>query len=51
MGYLISLGPKDAIGWVGLRCNVVAGYPAMVLKELVEAQYDLLLTGTDTYII
>jgi NADH dehydrogenase len=51
MGYLISLGPEDAIGWVGLRCNVVAGYPAMVLKEFVEAQYDLLLTGTDTYII
>ena len=41
----------DAIGWLALEGNVVGGMPAMVIKELVEAQYDLLLTGIDTYLI
>jgi NADH:ubiquinone reductase (H+-translocating) len=30
---------------------VVAGIPALMIKELVEAQYDLLLSGIDTYLI
>lgn len=51
MGYVISLGPDDAIGWLVLEGNVVAGYPALVVKELVEAQYDLLLAGIDTYLL
>lgn len=49
LGYVISLGPHDAVGWLGLQRNVVAGAPALVVKELVEAQYDLLLAGIDTY--
>jgi NADH dehydrogenase len=48
---VISLGPDDAVGWLALERNVVGGYPALVVKELVEAQYDLLLAGIDTYII
>lgn len=51
LGYVISLGPNDAIGWMGIEGNVVAGVPALVVKELVEAQYDLLLAGIDTYLI
>ncbi len=49
-GYLMSLGPIDAIGWVGLRCNLARGFPANVLKEAMESQYDLFLDGVDTYL-
>ena len=51
LGYVVSLGPTDAVGWLALENNVVGGIPALVIKELVEAQYDLLLTGIDTYIV
>ena len=51
LGYVVSLGPRDAIGWLALEGNVVGGMPALVIKELVEAQYDLLLTGLDTYLV
>jgi NADH dehydrogenase len=51
LGYVVSLGPEDAVGWIGLEGNIVAGFPAVVVKELVEAQYDLLLAGIDTYLI
>ena len=51
LGYVVSLGPKDAVGWLALENNVVSGTPALVIKELVECQFDLLLTGIDTYLI
>jgi NADH dehydrogenase len=51
LGYVISLGPSDAVGWIALERNVVGGLPATVVKEIVEAQYDLLLAGVDTYIL
>jgi NADH:ubiquinone reductase (H+-translocating) len=51
LGYVVSLGPMDAVGWLALEGNVVAGIPALMVKELVEAQYDLLLSGIDTYLI
>lgn len=51
LGYVISLGPTDAVGWLALESNVVGGIPALMIKEVVEAQYDLLLTGIDTYLI
>jgi NADH dehydrogenase len=51
LGYVVSLGPSDAVGWLALEGNVVGGFPALVVKELVEAQYDLLLAGIDTYLI
>lgn len=51
MGYVINLGPTDAVGWLATERNVVGGLPAAVVKELVEAQYDLLLAGIDTYIL
>lgn len=51
LGYVVSLGPMDAVGWLALEGNVVTGIPALMIKELVEAQYDLLLSGIDTYLI
>lgn len=51
LGYVIGMGPVDAVGWVALEGNIVAGLPAALLKEVVEAQYDLLLAGTDTFIL
>jgi NADH dehydrogenase len=50
-GYVISMGPSDAIGWLGFESNVVAGLPASLAKEVIEAQYDLLLAGIDTYLL
>lgn len=50
IGYVVSLGPMDAVGWLALEGNVVGGIPAMLIKEAVEVQYDLLLNGTNTYL-
>lgn len=51
IGYVVSLGPADAIGWLALENNVVTGLAAYTIKEIVEAQYDLLLAGIDTYLL
>jgi NADH dehydrogenase len=51
LGYVVNLGPSDAVGWLATEGNVVTGMPALAIKEVVEIQYDLLLTGTDTYLI
>ncbi|WP_045223276.1 NAD(P)/FAD-dependent oxidoreductase [Methyloterricola oryzae] len=48
-GYIVSLGPKDAIGWVGNKRKIVCGLPAVTLKAAIEQQYDLLMAGADTY--
>jgi len=49
-GYFLSLGSIDAVGWLGLHCNLVKGFPAMALKEAMESQYNLFLQGVDTYV-
>jgi len=51
LGYVINLGPHDAVGWLGTRSNIMTGMPALAIKEIVEVQYDLLLTGIDTYLV
>lgn len=51
LGYVVSLGPSDAVGWLVLEGNLITGIPALTIKELVEAQYDLLLVGIDTYLV
>ena len=48
-GYFLALGSFDGLGWLGWRGNLVSGLAAMAVKELLEAQYDLLLDGLDTY--
>ena len=51
LGYIVSLGMVDAAGWVLSRSQVVTGMPAVVMKTMVDAQYDLFLEGIDTYVI
>jgi NADH dehydrogenase len=51
LGYIVSMGPSDSVGWLGCERNVVAGLPAGLAKEVVETQYDLLLSGIDTYLL
>jgi NADH dehydrogenase len=51
IGYLLSLGPDDAVGWIGSKNAIVNGLPAFIAKEAIEAQYDLLLTGIDSYLV
>ncbi len=51
LGYVVSLGAADAVGWLGSEMNIMTGVPAAAIKELVEAQFDLLLNGMDTYLV
>jgi NADH dehydrogenase len=51
IGYLLSLGPSDAIGWIGSKNKLISGLPAFMAKEAIEAQYDWLLSGFDSYVI
>jgi len=51
LGYVINLGPHDAVGWLGTRSNLMTGISALAIKEIVEAQYDLMLSGIDTYLL
>ena len=50
IGYLLSLGADDAVGWIGSKSNIVRGLPAFLAKEGIEAQYDMLLSGIDSYV-
>lgn len=49
LGYFLSLGPGDAIGWVFLRGALVQGFTAAAAREAVEARWDLLLAGVDSF--
>lgn len=51
LGYVVSIGPADAVGWLVSEGNLITGIPALTIKEIVEAQYDLLLAGIDTYLV
>jgi NADH dehydrogenase len=51
IGYLLSLGPDDAVGWIGSKNNIISGLPAFIAKEAIEAQYDWLLSGVDSYVL
>ena len=44
-GYLLSLGPNDAVGWIGNKNILVKGLPAFIAKETIEAKYDWWLLG------
>ncbi len=50
VGYFLSLGYWDGLGWIGWPGNVLTGLPAFAVKEAVEAQFDLFVTGWDTYL-
>ena len=49
MGYLLSLGPNDAVGWIGNKNILVKGLPAFMAKEAIETQYAWWLLGSDNY--
>ena len=51
LGYVVSLGSLDAVGWMLTRGNVVKGLGAFAIKELIERQYDLFVSGVDTYLV
>ncbi|MEN9757895.1 MAG: hypothetical protein RL755_2082 [Pseudomonadota bacterium] len=50
MGYLLSLGPNDAVGWIGNKNILLKGLPAFMAKEAIEAKYDWWLLGMDSYL-
>lgn len=49
LGYVVSLGDCDAVGWLAKPHAVLKGIAAAGLKTAIEGQYDLLLKGVDTY--
>ena len=49
LGFFLSLGPHDAIGWIFARAAVIQGLPAVAAREAIEARWDLLLRGIDSY--
>ena len=49
LGYFLSLGPGDAVGWLFSRAALVRGLPAVAAREAVEARWDLLLAGVDSF--
>lgn len=51
LGYLLSLGPDDAVGWIGSKNTIISGLPAFLAKEAIEVQYDWLLSGIDSYVL
>ncbi|NGP53063.1 FAD-dependent oxidoreductase [Thioalkalivibrio sp. XN8] len=49
LGYFLSLGPGDAVGWLFSRAAMVKGLPAVAAREAIEARWDLLLAGVDSF--
>ena len=51
LGYVVSLGSIDSVGWLLVPDNIVRGVAATALRKVVEAQYDLFVEGFDTYVL
>lgn len=49
LGFFLSLGPHDAVGWLFARSALVTGLPAVAAREAVEVRWDLLLRGLDSF--
>ena len=49
LGYFVSLGPLDGIGWMLFKYNIITGLPAFAIKEAIEVQYDWFVDGVDLY--
>jgi NADH dehydrogenase len=49
LGFFLSMGALDAIGWAGTRDAVVTGMPAFGLREAIETRYDLFVAGVDAF--
>lgn len=49
LGFFLSLGPRDAVGWAFARAALITGRPAVAAREAIEARWDLLLRGLDSF--
>jgi NADH:ubiquinone reductase (H+-translocating) len=49
LGFFLSLGPRDAIGWAFRRGTLITGLPALAAREAIEARWELLLRGFDSF--
>lgn len=49
LGFFLSMGLLDGIGWVGDRRAVVTGAPAFAVREAIETRYELFVKGVDTF--
>lgn len=49
LGFFLSLGPGDAVGWLFARQALIAGLAAVAAREAVEVRWDLLLRGVDSF--
>lgn len=49
LGFFLSMGALDGVGWMGRRATVLTGVPAFAVREAIEARYDLYVAGVDAY--
>lgn len=49
LGYFVSLGPKNAVGYLLSQKTAFRGRAALFMKEMIEKQYDLYLAGLPVY--
>jgi NADH dehydrogenase len=49
LGFFLSLGPGEAVGWALSPTAVLSGAPAVAAREAIEARWALLLQGLDTF--
>ena len=50
LGYFLSLGFRDGIGWLLFKRNILTGLPALAVVKTLKVQYDLFLDGLDLYV-
>ncbi len=50
LGYFLSLGFWDGIGWLLFKHNILTGLPALAILRTLKVQYDLFLDGVDLYV-
>ncbi|MBX7059209.1 MAG: FAD-dependent oxidoreductase [Leptospirales bacterium] len=51
LGYFVSLGIFDGIGWILWPHRPITGLAAFAIKEVIESQFSFFLRGIDLYII
>jgi NADH dehydrogenase len=49
LGYFVSLGPRNAVGYLLSQKTAFTGRGALLLKEAIERQYNLYLAGLPVY--
>ena len=49
LGFFLSMGARDAAGWVVSPARVITGRTAAGLRDAIEYRYDLMLDGVDTF--